>query len=58
MAATEGMVPFQPELPATIELTLYRSDMADSFSAKPGVERVDARTVRRQVDSLLEIYHW
>jgi len=58
MASMEGMVPFQPGLPATIELTLYRSDMADSFAAKPGVERVDARTVRRQVDSLLEIYCW
>jgi D-amino peptidase len=50
--------PFQPDLPATVELTLYRSDMADAYAAKPGVERIDARTVRRQVGSLLDICHW
>ena len=58
MTSIEGMVPYQPELPATVELTLYRSDMGDAFAAKPGVERVDARTVRRRVDSLLEICRW
>jgi len=52
------MRPFQPELPAVVELTLYRSDMADSYAARPGVERVNARTVRRTVDSLLDVCHW
>jgi len=56
--AIERMVPFQPELPAVVDLTLYRSDMADAFAAKPGVERVDARTVRRTVGSMLDIYRW
>jgi len=54
----ERVKPFQPELPAVVELTLYRSDMADAYAAKPGVERVDARTVRRTVNSLLGICHW
>lgn len=33
--------------PVTAELTYYRSDYADASAARPGVERVDARTVRR-----------
>jgi D-amino peptidase len=58
LASIEHMKPFQPELPAVVELTLYRSDMADVYAAKPGVERVDARTVRRTIDSLLDVHHW
>ena len=58
LASIEHRRPFRPELPAVVELTLYRSDMADAFAAKPGVERVGARTVRRRVDSLLEICRW
>lgn len=50
--------PWKPELPATIELTLYRSDMADDLAARPGVQRVDARTVRRTVESLDLICAW
>jgi D-aminopeptidase len=50
--------PFKPSLPATIELSLYRADYADEFSVKPGCERVDARTVRRRVTSLLDICRW
>jgi D-amino peptidase len=58
VASIERLAPFEPELPAVVELTLYRSDFADAFAAKPGVERVDARTVRRTVRSLLEICRW
>lgn len=47
--------PYKPSVPATVQLTVYRSDMADIKAAKPGVERVDARTVRKQVDSLRDI---
>jgi D-aminopeptidase len=52
------MPTYQPELPAVVELTLYRSDYADVFAARPGVGRVGARTVRRRVDSLLDICRW
>jgi D-amino peptidase len=47
--------PFKPSLPATIELTLYRSDMADELAGRSNVERVDARTIRRTVNSLSEV---
>lgn len=57
-AGAREFKPFKPALPATIELTLYRSDYADDLAAKPGAERVDARTVRRRVASLLDIVRW
>lgn len=53
-----GFHPWKPELPATVELTLYRSDMADDLAARPGVQRVDARTVRRTVESLDKTCAW
>jgi len=50
--------PFKPSLPATIQLTLYRSDMADQRATRTDTERVDARTVRRKAERLLDIYRW
>ena len=47
--------PFKPSIPATIELTFCRSDMADAVMHIRGLERVDARTVRRRSDSLLDL---
>jgi D-amino peptidase len=47
--------PFKPALPMTLELTYYRTDMADGAAAKPGNERVGPRTVRRVVGSLREV---
>lgn len=49
---------FKPDTPATIQLTLYRSDMADDYASKPGVERVDARTVRKTIESLMDVKAW
>ena len=50
--------PWKPGLPATVQLTFYRSDMADDLAARPGVERVDARTLRRRIESLLDVCRW
>jgi D-amino peptidase len=50
--------PFQPQLPATVRLTLYRSDMADSMAARPGVTRVDARTIERTITNLSDVARW
>lgn len=47
--------PFQPELPATVRLTFYRTDMADDLAAKQAVTRVDARTVEKTIHSLLDV---
>lgn len=47
--------PFKPSLPAKIQLTLYRSDMADDFATHPGIERIDARTISRTITSLLDV---
>ena len=50
--------PINPALPATVRLTLYRTDMADEFADDPHIERVDARTVQRQAFSLLDVCRW
>jgi len=47
--------PFKPTLPITLELTYYRTDMADGAAAQPGNERVGPRTVRRVVQTALEV---
>jgi D-amino peptidase len=43
--------PWKPETPITLELTLCRADYADAAASADGVERVDARTVRKVVPS-------
>lgn len=50
--------PYRPSLPAAIQLTLYRSDMADELASRVGVDRINARTVCRKVNSLLDICRW
>lgn len=50
--------PFKPSLPATIQLTLYRSDMADDMAVRPGIERINARTLQKTVQSLHDINAW
>lgn len=49
--------PYQPALPATVQLTFCRSDMADA-NCSVGIERIDARTIQKTVDSLREIRPW
>jgi D-amino peptidase len=50
--------PFTPLLPATIQLTFYRTDMCEEYAFRPGTERVNARTLRRTVHSLLDVCRW
>ena len=50
--------PFKPSLPATLQLTVYRSDMAESYARRGGAQRVDARTVRKEIHSLLDVDAW
>lgn len=47
--------PFVIEPPIEVKLELYRADYADGFAAHRGTERVDARCVRKVVDSALDI---
>lgn len=58
LGSIKAFTPFAPSVPATIELTVYRTDMADDFALKPGIERVSARTVQRKIDSLLDVFRW
>lgn len=45
---------FTPDLPCRIELTFYRSDVADTYSGRAGIQRIDARTIGKTVHSLLD----
>lgn len=46
--------PYKPKLPATLELTFYRSDFADRYNGSAEWERTDARTVRKVIRSFAE----
>lgn len=48
--------PFKPILPLDIKLELYRSDYCDAIATKLGIERLDARTVRKVSNSYLDIF--
>jgi len=50
--------PFILKEPIEMKLELCRSDYADEYAARPGVERLDARTVRKIIRSAKEIYYW
>lgn len=47
--------PFTPILPMEIKLELYRSDYCDEIAKLPGVERLDARTVRKVAGCYLDL---
>jgi D-amino peptidase len=47
--------PFNPVTPMTLELTYYRTDMADGAAAQPGIERIGPRTVRRVIQNATEV---
>ncbi len=48
--------PFAPLKPMEILLELNRSDYCDAVAAHPGVERLDARTVRKLTSDPLELF--
>jgi D-aminopeptidase len=39
--------PLRPTLPMEIILELNRSDYCDAVASRPGIERLDARTIRK-----------
>jgi len=46
------IAPYRVDLPLTVRLEYYRSDMADAVARRPGTRRVDARTVERVVEDV------
>ncbi len=56
LGALDSFKPFKPAFPAVSQLTFYRSDYADSaIGFNLAIERVDARTIRKQARSALEM---
>jgi len=56
--SVERFKPWKPSVPATIRLTLNRSDIADDHASRPGVQRVDARTVQQSILSMQDVARW
>ena len=55
MSLVGKVQPYRVEVPLTIRLELYRSDMADGPAQRPGTRRLDARTIERTVPNALEM---
>ncbi len=55
LALIHEIRPLRPLLPLEIRLELYRSDFCDEIAAREGVERLDARTVRKIATNYLDI---
>ena len=51
VAKAKELKPWKPSLPIKLQLTFNRSDYADSLANRPGIERVDARTLRWEIPS-------
>lgn len=48
--------PYRPLLPMEVIIRFTRSDYCDAATVKPGNERIDARTIRKYVESPLDIF--
>jgi len=46
MALVGKVQPIRPILPMEVKIEYTRSDYCDGAAARPGVERLDARTIR------------
>ncbi|MBS7610930.1 M55 family metallopeptidase [Candidatus Bathyarchaeota archaeon] len=55
---TGAFKPFILKPPIEMKLELCRSDYADEYATRPGVQRLDARTVRKMIENPREIYCW
>ncbi len=54
VAIADRAKPFKPLLPLELQLTLNRSDFCDALAERPGVERLDARTLRKVTQTTLD----
>ena len=55
LAARKKIKPVLLRTPITIELTLQRTDMADEYMGRQGIQRVNGRTIRVVVESQRDI---
>lgn len=55
IGAIDEFKPFKPKFPATVQLTLYRSDYADGAMWNSAITRIDARTIRKTAKTALEV---
>jgi len=53
-----GCRPFQPTLPMTVAIRMVTPEKAEAAAQKPGVQRIDDRTVASRVDRHCDIVKW
>ncbi len=58
LARAKTLQPFRPELPLTVRLTFTSTDQAEAAADKPGVRRVDGRTVECRVERQCDVLTW
>jgi len=56
MSLVGKAAPLIPTKPMEVRLELCRADYCDRFAGKPGVERLDARSVRKVSSDPLNIF--
>jgi D-amino peptidase len=61
--AVEGLragrfAPYKPALPMTVTIRMHAVEDADAAAQQPGVERVDAHTVAKQVARRCDVMRW
>lgn len=50
--------PFRPIVPMEVKVEYMKSDFCDAMAARPGIERLDARTVRMVIEDPRDILPW
>jgi len=58
VARGKRLKPFKPDLPMRVRVTYCRTDMADAAAARPGIRRVDGRTVEAIVERQCDVWRW
>ena len=57
-AAARQLEPFQVRLPMTVQILMRTAQSAESAAQRPGVRRLDPRTVEAQVERQCDVLKW
>jgi D-amino peptidase len=57
-AQTKELAPFKPSLPITIHVITTTTEAADRIARRPGVRRLDGRTVETEIAQQCDVLNW
>ncbi|NLW50548.1 MAG: hypothetical protein GXY85_06845 [Candidatus Brocadiaceae bacterium] len=58
LALVEQAKPFRPILPIEVKVEYMKSNFCDEAAARPGAERLDARTIRMVIEDPRDVLPW